>query len=43
MPCPGAEKWATELGGALVTLAIHAHDILYYVLGPTKSVFARTA
>ncbi len=40
---PWRGKWATELGGALVTLAIHAHDILYYVLGPTKSVFARTA
>lgn len=36
-------KWQTELGGALVTLAIHAHDLLYYVLGPAKSVFARTA
>lgn len=40
---PWRGKWATELGGALVTLAIHAHDILYYVLGPIKSVFARTA
>jgi predicted dehydrogenase len=36
-------KWATELGGALVTLAIHAHDVLYYVCGPAKRVFARTA
>lgn len=35
-------RWDTELGGALVTLAIHAHDVLYYVLGPAKSVFART-
>ncbi len=34
-------KWATELGGAVVTLAIHANDILYDVLGPAKSVFAR--
>ena len=40
---PWRGKWETELGGALVTLAIHAHDILYYVLGPIKSVFARTA
>jgi predicted dehydrogenase len=40
---PWRGKWETELGGALVTLAIHAHDILYYILGPTKSVFARTA
>jgi predicted dehydrogenase len=40
---PWRGKWETELGGALVTLAIHAHDLLYYVLGPVKSVFARTA
>jgi predicted dehydrogenase len=36
-------KWKTELGGALVTLAVHAHDALYYILGPAKSVFARAA
>ena len=36
-------KWATELGGALVTLAIHGHDALYYVCGSAKRVFARTA
>jgi predicted dehydrogenase len=34
--------WKGELGGALVTLAIHAHDVLYYLLGPIKNVFART-
>lgn len=39
---PWRGKWATELGGPLVTLAIHAHDLLYYVLGPIRSVFART-
>lgn len=39
---PWRGKWETELGGALVTLAIHAHDLLYYLLGPVKSVFART-
>jgi predicted dehydrogenase len=39
---PWRGKWQTELGGPLVTLAIHAHDALYYVLGPAKSVFART-
>jgi predicted dehydrogenase len=38
---PWRGKWETELGGALVTLASHAHDLLYYVLGPIKSVFAR--
>ena len=36
-------KWKMELGGAIVTLAIHAHDALYYILGPARSVFARTA
>jgi predicted dehydrogenase len=40
---PWRGKWETELGGALVTLAIHAHDMLYYVLGPARSVFARMA
>lgn len=40
---PWRGKWRTELGGALVTLAIHAHDLLYYLLGPVRSVFARTA
>jgi predicted dehydrogenase len=38
---PWRGKWHTELGGALVTLAIHGHDLLSYVLGPVKSVFAR--
>jgi predicted dehydrogenase len=37
------DRWQTELGGPLVTLAIHAHDLLLYVLGPVKSVFARAA
>lgn len=36
-------KWRSELGGALVTLGIHNHDIVSYVLGPAKSVFARLA
>ncbi len=40
---PWRGKWETELGGALVTLAIHAHDLLIYVLGPARRVFAHTA
>ena len=36
-------KWKTGLGGVLVTHAIHAHDLLFYIVGPAKSVFARTA
>jgi predicted dehydrogenase len=38
---PWRGRWNTELGGALVSLAIHAHDLLNYVLGPVKSVFGR--
>ena len=40
---PWRGKWQTELGGALVTLAIHAHDAVGYVLGPAKSVAAHLA
>lgn len=36
-------KWKTELGGTLLSHAIHTHDMLSYILGPIKSVFARTA
>jgi len=39
---PWRGRWATELGGALVTHAIHNHDILMQVLGPARGVFART-
>lgn len=38
---PWRGKRATELGGVLTSMAIHAHDLLYYVLGPVQSVFAR--
>jgi predicted dehydrogenase len=40
---PWRGKWKTELGGAIVGHAIHAHDLLFYLLGPAKNVFARTA
>lgn len=40
---PWRGRWETELGGALVTHAIHSHDILTYLMGPVASVFARTA
>jgi predicted dehydrogenase len=36
-------SWDTELGGAMVNLAIHSHDVLYYVLGPARRVLAQTA
>lgn len=38
---PWRGKWETEMGGALITLAIHAHDALCYILGPVQSVSAR--
>ena len=40
---PWRGKWKTELGGPLVTLAVHAHDAVYYILGPARSVLAHTA
>ena len=40
---PWRGRFATELGGALLGHAIHAHDLLSYLMGPVASVFARTA
>jgi predicted dehydrogenase len=40
---PWRGRWATELGGTLVTHAVHNHDLLTYVLGPIRSVYARIA
>lgn len=40
---PWRGRWETELGGALLTHAIHAHDLLTYLMGDIASVFARTA
>ena len=40
---PWRGLWASELGGALLTHAIHSHDILTYLMGNVASVFARTA
>lgn len=39
---PWRGKRATELGGALLSHAIHAVDMVLYILGPAKSVFGRT-
>src|SRR5689334_14351450 len=39
---PWRGTWRTERGGALLGHAIHATDMLTYILGPVKSVFART-
>ena len=40
---PWRGQWETELGGVLLTHAIHSHDLLTYLMGPVASVFARTA
>ncbi len=34
---------ATELGGAIISHVIHAHDLLTFTLGPVRRVFARLA
>jgi predicted dehydrogenase len=36
-------RLASELGGVLLSQAIHSHDLLTYLMGPVASVFARTA
>lgn len=40
---PWRGKWATELGGALLGHAVHAHDLLTYVFGPIRTVYCRAA
>jgi predicted dehydrogenase len=40
---PWRGKFETELGGCLVSHAIHAHDMLTTVLGPIRNLHARTA
>lgn len=38
---PWRGKRETELGGVVTVHAIHAHDLLYYILGPARLVSAR--
>ncbi|HEY2616210.1 MAG TPA: Gfo/Idh/MocA family oxidoreductase [Acetobacteraceae bacterium] len=40
---PWRGRKATELGGAIIGHAIHAHDLLTLTLGPVRRVFARLA
>jgi predicted dehydrogenase len=40
---PWRGKWATELGGAVVGHAIHAHDILVHTLGSVAQIQATVA
>lgn len=39
---PWRGTWVGESGGAILGHAIHAHDLLCYVLGPVAEVFAMT-
>jgi predicted dehydrogenase len=38
---PWRGRRETELGGVLLSQAIHSHDLLTYLMGPVASVFAR--
>ena len=38
---PWRGRWETELGGVLLSQAVHALDMLTYVQGPPRRVFAR--
>jgi predicted dehydrogenase len=40
---PWRGRLASELGGVLLSQAIHSHDLMTYLMGPVASVFARTA
>tara|TARA_R110001583_G_scaffold195426_2_gene373230 strand:+ start:92280 stop:93353 length:1074 start_codon:yes stop_codon:yes gene_type:complete len=40
---PWRGKWDTELGGVLVTHALHLHDMMMYLMGPITKVFGRVA
>jgi predicted dehydrogenase len=39
---PWRGRWDTELGGVLLSQAVHALDILTYIAGPVRQVFCRT-
>jgi predicted dehydrogenase len=40
---PWRGRWATELGGVLLSQAVHALDMLTYIAGPPTRVFCRVA
>jgi predicted dehydrogenase len=40
---PWRGRWDTELGGVLLSQAVHALDMLTYIVGPPSRVFARVA
>ncbi|MCX5496482.1 Gfo/Idh/MocA family oxidoreductase [Kaistia dalseonensis] len=40
---PWRGRWASELGGVLMTHAIHIHDLATFLMGPVSRIFARVA
>jgi predicted dehydrogenase len=40
---PWRGRWETELGGVLISQAIHIHDLATHVMGPVTRVFGRAA
>ncbi|GHA35834.1 oxidoreductase [Devosia pacifica] len=40
---PWRGRWASELGGVLMTQAIHIHDLVTYLMGPVDRLFGRIA
>jgi predicted dehydrogenase len=40
---PWRGRWETERGGVLLMHAIHAHDLMTWLMGPVASAFARIA
>nr|WP_314256089.1 Gfo/Idh/MocA family oxidoreductase [uncultured Devosia sp.] len=40
---PWRGKWASELGGVLMTHAIHQHDLFTYLMGDVSRLFGRVA
>lgn len=40
---PWRGKWKTELGGNLMSHAIHIHDLVTYLMGPISGLFGRIA
>jgi predicted dehydrogenase len=40
---PWRGKWASELGGMLMSHAIHLHDVMFCLMGPATALYGRVA
>lgn len=40
---PWRGKWASELGGVLMTHSLHIHDLFMFLMGPVDRLFGRVA